>query len=213
MRYLKIILFVFTALPLPGWAQESTTDTISLYKSFIENQKRIETEEQEFENPYCLSEKDLLVALPLIKKGLCQYGYRDMPDAEFAERVKEIFGIDILYANSTSPYAILTKVRPEYTTLFIEKMDGEKSTLTSMEFDLPVYTRNIFISLKYHLITEMPLLKDIITITRNNGYEIKFRHINVVHKNKYLFNDEQDSRTWLMKNDPEFVERWMNHNR
>lgn len=49
----------------------TTVDTINLYRSFIENQKRVETEEKEFENPYCLTERDLRIALPLIEKGLC----------------------------------------------------------------------------------------------------------------------------------------------
>ena len=183
----------------------TTTDTINLYKAFIENQKRIETEEQEFDNPYPLSEKDLLIALPLIKQGLWQYQYKDLSDAEFRIKVKQYFGVDICDTKSVSPLAIRTKVHPEYTTLFIEKMDGDIETLHRMEYDLPFYTHNIFISHKYHLIAEMPLLKDIITVTGENEYKVQFRYENVVHRNKYLFNDDWESLCWLKANESGFL--------
>lgn len=183
----------------------TTTDTINLYRAFIESQKRIETDEQEFDNPYQLSKKDLLIALPLIKQGLRQYQYKDLSDEEFRIKVKQYFGVDICDAKSVSPLAIRTKVHPEYTTLFIEKMDGNIETLHRMEYDLPFYTHNLFISHRHRLITEMPLLKDIITVTGENEYKVQFRYENVVHRNKYLFNDDSESLRWLKVNDSGFL--------
>lgn len=115
---------------------------------------------------------------------------------EFSAKIKEVFGIDINNTDSRSPHVIRTKINSDYITLFVESTDKAETTLDVMEYDLPFFTQNIFIFPKYQLVTEMPLLRDIITITGMNEYEINVDNdwlANMIHLNKYLFNDNQES--------------------
>ena len=76
-----------------------------------------------------------------------------------------------------------------------------KKNLDEIEYD---YTfDHIYVYPKLEIITPLPLLGDILTINKD---KINI-HLSeqIIHRNKYLFNDDRASFAWLYYNDQEFL--------
>lgn len=182
--------------------QMALTETdIKEIKQHLADQKRIETEESDDDaevgaNPYELKQRDLELAGKVIKEGLKNSGYKEISDEEFTKRTNEIFGL----AGINGHKMVENK---GFTTIYGEK---EKKGVKSNDFDAWFYTKNIFLINDGHFMTIMETLKGLIKVNDDNTYKITVSPA-VVHRNKYLFNDDKASFTWLANNDQIFLEQ------
>lgn len=175
------------------------------YKTYFKDQERVETEEKEVDNPYELSEKDLLITLPIIEEGLISNGYNPISESSFIEKIKIIFGLDLRNLSQNEGLTYTAENSPEYITIYGDEMDGLNSMKT-MKFNLPFYTKNIFLSRRYRFLTETNLLSEVLTIENENTCKIHIEK-KLIHRNKFLFNDSQASLSWLLSNDQPFLEQ------
>ena len=172
---------------------------INEIRKHIELQKRAETEEEEFANPYNLTVKDLDLAAKVVLKELVLNGFKEVNESNFKERIKLIFKVD-LEKRCDNYYSA-----DNFITLFGAKMDGDLRTLLLNQYDLFYYNQNLFISNEHHFLLRMFLLEEIIKINDNNSFKISVPK-EIIERNKYLFNDNKASYAWLKINDIDFLE-------
>lgn len=171
---------------------------INIIKNLLENQKNVETEENEPEEPYNLSKKDFEIAEKIIVKGLKNSGYKFPNQEEFNKKVNEIFRIDKI---KDCPRI---DIENNEITIYGKAMDGQKSTLRDNKFEPYSISENLFILPSEKIIMQMFLLKDLIIIKEGN-YIINIPHF-IIARNKYLFNNSQGDFVWLQFNDEYFLE-------
>ncbi|GAA4202655.1 hypothetical protein GCM10022289_17730 [Pedobacter jeongneungensis] len=167
-------------------------------KEHIELQKRVNTEEEGFENPYSMTSKDLELASTVIFEGLKNNGFKKTTEEDFLKRIKLIFGIE---NKKSSNYKIHS------TNMYISLYGNQNlpyEDLIKNEFYNSIDTRNYYLMLKNHIIIELEYLEDIIKISKDNTYKIIVKP-NLVHRNKYLFNSDKASLAWLLNNDKPFL--------
>lgn len=179
--------------------QNDTTMSVNEIKKQIKLQERVETEEKEFENPYNLNLIDLELASRIILKDLKSKGYNKISEENFNKKIKLIFKINL------SQKCDDFHINKDFITLFGFKMDGKMDTLIENQYDLFSYTQNNFISVKDYFILNMFLLKDIISIRKDDTFQLNVPQ-NVIERNKFLFNDNKSSLAWLKLNDQYFLE-------
>ncbi|MEC3874196.1 hypothetical protein [Chryseobacterium salviniae] len=205
----RIFVLVF-AIACNGQEKKETTDKskttmeqlkIEEIKKYIALQKNVETEEYEPQSPHELSEKDLNLAAEIISEGLKNSGFQKFSEDIFKNKVLNIFGV-----KHNEDYSKCKKIYStnSFITLFGDEMDGNRQTLISNQYDLFYYTHNYFISKKQRLILPMYLLKDIISVSSQNKYNIKIPQ-RIIFLNKYIFNDDKASLAWLKVNDKDFL--------
>ncbi|OXA83268.1 hypothetical protein, partial [Flavobacterium hercynium] len=175
------------------------TRHIDKIKRHLELQKKVETEETEYDNPYDLSVEDLHLAHSIIDQQLQNSGFKRIADDEFEKRINLIFNI-----NSKSE-CIKISYGNDYITLFGNLMDGKLKTLLYNQYSLNFFTQNIFFSKEKHFLFEMFTLEEIITINNNDSYSLKVPEY-IINRNKYLFNDNKGSLMWLKTHDKFFLE-------
>ncbi len=168
-------------------------------KKHIELQKKVDTEEEEFDNAYDLNLKDLELVSSIMSEELKKKGFKNISDIEYEEKINLIFNINI--QNKCEKYIITN----DFITLFGVRMDGDLKTLLDNQYDLYSSTENIFIFKKEHFLFNMFMLKDIIKINQDNSFELKVPQY-IIARNKYIFNDSKADFVWLRFNDPEFLE-------
>jgi len=121
--------------------------------------------------------------------------YMKIPKKEnFDQRIKEIFD------NGNCLYSA-KRNHNEFVTYFVYDKNFIKN-LDEIEYD---YTfDHIYVYPKLGIITLLPLLGDILTINKD---KINI-HLSeqIIHRNKYLFNDDRASFVWLRSNDTWFLE-------
>lgn len=179
--------------------QNNMTINIDKIKKHIEFQKKIETEEQEFDDTYDLNLEDLELVSAIVSEKLKKNGYKSISDIEFNEKIKLIFKINL--NNQCERY----NIGSEFITLFGIKMDGNLKTLLDNQYDLYSSTENIFLSKTNHFLFNMFLLKDIIKINQNKSYELIVPQY-IIARNKYIFNNSKPDFVWLRFNDSQFLE-------
>ena len=172
---------------------------IDKIKEHIVLQERIETEEQEFDNPYDLNLDDLELVSSIVFEELKKNGYKIISDSDYETKTKLIFKINL--DEECKKY----NANKKYITLFGVKMDGNLKTLLENQYDLFSSTENIFLSKKDHFLFNMFLLKDIIKVNENDSYELKVPKY-IIARNKYIFNDSKPDFIWLRFNDSQFLE-------
>ena len=178
--------------------KSDTMLNIEEIKKHIELQKRIESDELEFDDPYEMNYKDFIIESQLIYIGLKQNGYKDISKEKFLDKLKLIFNIDL---NAT---CIRINKGDDYIVYYGSMMDGKKETLEYNQFDLPIITNNMFFVLNKHMYMNMNLLKDLIQINPDNSYKIKLPQ-EIISRNKYLFTDDKSQFPWLITHDEFFM--------
>ena len=177
----------------------------------------------EFES-YEYSEKDLLASLKCISIILKSNGYKNIPNKEFNEKIKKIFG-RIIDNNSNSKFLfvdIFEKCNKEhifsrlgiYENVFIIKKDCFITSLYAIpelidyqkEYpDLKHIENQIIYRNEPDLGQQItiPHWKDITDLAKQRKNNIQ----NLVARNMYLFNNNRAYFKWLILNDENFMNR------
>ena len=168
---------------------------IELVKKHLKLQEKIDLSEDDtnINNLYHLTEFDMELGGKFVYQGLVQNGYKIPKKEDFNQRIKEIFD------NGNCLYSA-KRNHDEFVTYFVYDKNFIKN-LDEIEYD---YTfDHIYVYPKLEIITPLPLLGDILTINKD---KINI-HLSeqIIHRNKYLFNDDKASFVWLYYNDQEFL--------
>jgi len=157
-------------------------------KTQLDLQDHLEADEDGVEQIYKYSEKDMLIAIPLIAQGLKDSNYELIDQPSFEEKLKTIFG-DIFQNENKK-----VRLREKFSTIFVDKKTDE--------FD---YTNdNLFVSKEHKFITRVPLLGDFIEFTDSTHYKIDL-HKKTISLNKYLFNNSKPDLAYLLAEDSLFL--------
>ena len=176
----------------------------------IELQKRVFVEDHTPDNEYIATREDLDLQQPLIEKTLFNSGYKFPEYAEFRERVKYLFGIDLDKSKETIvtlyPLRFANLRGVAYTD---EEMKGNVSK--SMTFDQYKYTFarfewNLFIDKERKIITPMVFLEDLIKINSidKKEYSVK-QNLSIVSLNKYLMYGDKAGLIYLLSREKEMA--------
>ena len=169
---------------------------IELVKKHLKLQEKIDLSEDDTDinNLYHLTEFDMELGGKFVYQGLVQNGYKIPKKEDFDQRIKEIFDSgNCLYSAKRN--------HDDFVTYFVYDKNFIKN-LDEIEYD---YTfDHIYVYPKLEIITPLPLLGDILTINKD---KINI-HLSeqIIHRNKYLFNDDKASFAWLRSNDTWFLE-------
>ena len=169
---------------------------IELVKKHLKLQEKIDLSEDDTDinNLYHLTEFDMELGGKFVYQGLVQNGYKIPKKEDFDQRIKEIFDSgNCLYSAKRN--------HDDFVTYFVYDKNFIKN-LDEIEYD---YTfDHIYVYPKLEIITPLPLLGDILTINKD---KINI-HLSeqIIHRNKYLFNDDRVSFVWLRSNDTWFLE-------
>ena len=169
---------------------------IELVKKHLKLQEKIDLSEDDTDvnNIYHLTEFDMELGGRFVYQGLVQNGYKIPKKEDFDQRIKEIFDSgNCLYSAKRN--------HDDFVTYFVYDKNFIKN-LDEIEYD---YTfDHIYVYPKLEIITPLPLLGDILTINKD---KINI-HLSeqIIHRNKYLFNDDRASFVWLRSNDTWFLE-------
>ena len=178
----------------------------------IELQKRVFVEDHTPDNEYVATREDLDLQQPLIEKTLLNSGYKFPEYAEFRERVKYLFGIDLDKSKET--IVALYGDEPLYhkDKGFTDKeIKYILSQTTNLTFDKYKYTFawdgwNLFIDKERKIITPMVFLEDLIKINNidKKEYAIK-QNLKVITLNKYLMYGDKAGLTYLLSRENELA--------
>ena len=168
---------------------------IELVKKHLTLQEKIDLSEDDTDinNIYYLTEFDMELGGRFVYQGLVRNGYKIPKKEDFDQRIKEIFD------NGSCLYST-KRNHDDFVTYFMYENNFIKN-LDEIEYD---YTfDHIYVYPKLEIITPLPLLGDILTINKD---KINI-HLSeqIIHRNKYLFNDDRASFAWLYYNDQEFL--------
>ncbi|QYN49175.1 hypothetical protein GYM73_05990 [Apibacter sp. ESL0432] len=196
---------------------QSIDDTVTLKKSdtmlnieeikkHIELQKRLETAELEFDDPYEYTEKDLELALKVIHIGLLNNGFKDITDHDFKLKMQKIFNYERKYSDKCAyNWYYLNDNNYNYILYGLSyKLDNEILTAERLKFGSFIEIGNYFFSKDYHFVTIIPYLKNLIQINPDNSYKIKLPQ-ELISRNKYLFTDDKSQFPWLVTQDEFFM--------
>jgi hypothetical protein len=170
--------------------KDSLNIDVAEIKKIIRLQKNSNYIDYYPENPYQPTEKDLLVLLPFVERGLKNQGYKILSNNEFKNKIKEL-----VKSNKIKKY-------DAFTTIFTNTLDRTTSTLNEHEFDFDI--NNQFAINKYNFVIPMLFLRDVVKINKDDSYSITIPH-NIIARNKYLFNDSKADLDWLLVNDKDFL--------
>lgn len=176
----------------------------------IELQKRVFVADHTPDNEYIATREDLNLQQPLIEKTLFNSGYKFPEYAEFRERVKYLFGIDLDKSKETIvtlyPLRFANLRGVAYTD---EEIKGNVSK--SMTFDKYKYTFawdgwKLFIDKERKIITPMVFLDDLIKINNidKKEYSVK-QNLKVITLNKYLMYGDKAGLTYLLSREKELA--------
>ncbi|QYN49180.1 hypothetical protein GYM73_06015 [Apibacter sp. ESL0432] len=176
----------------------------------IELQKRVFVADHTPENEYVATREDLDLQQPLIEKTLFNSGYKFPEYAEFRERVKYLFGVDLDKSKETIvtlyPLRFANLRGIAYTD---EEIKGNVSK--TMTFDKYKYTFawdgwNLFIDKERKIITPMVFLEDLIKINNidKKEYSVK-QNLSIVSLNKYLMYGDKAGLIYLLSREKEMA--------
>ena len=178
----------------------------------IELQKRVFVADHTPENEYVATREDLDLQQPLIEKTLLNSGYKFPEYAEFRERVKYLFGIDLDKSKETIvtlyPLRFANHRGVAYTDKEIKYILSQTTNLT---FDEYKYTFawdgwKLFIDKERKIITPMVFLEDLIKINNidKKEYSVK-QNLKVITLNKYLMYGDKAGLTYLLSKEKELA--------
>ncbi|QII71814.1 hypothetical protein [Apibacter sp. B2966] len=186
--------------------KSDTMLNIEEIKKHIELQKRLETAELEFDDPYEYTEKDLELALKVIHIGLLNNGFKDITDHDFKLKMQKIFNYERKYSDKCAyNWYYLNDNNYNYILYGLSyKLDNEILTAERLKFGSFIEIGNYFFSKDYHFVTIIPYLKNLIQINPDNSYKIKLPQ-ELISRNKYLFTDDKSQFPWLVTHDKFFM--------
>ena len=162
------------------------------------------TEDEDIE----ITEDDIKWEIPIVYNGLKKMGYHFVSDTLFYDRVKKIFG----FTPQTGDIAFV-KHQDFFTYVFSQSsyddVNERRESILLNEYFLP---ENIFFVKKYNFIMPLPSyeffgkIENGGLVVHQDGMEIDFPKQYLFHRNNYLFHDNQQSLTWLIQNDLDFLE-------
>lgn len=178
----------------------------------IELQKRVFVADHIPDNEYIATREDLDLQQPLIEKTLLNSGYKFPEYAEFRERVKYLFGIDLDKSKETIvalyPYHFASNRGVAYSDDELKHIISKETNLT---FDQYKYTFawdewNLFIDKERKIITPMVFLEDLIKINNidKKEYSVK-QNLKVITLNKYLMYGDKAGLTYLLSREKELA--------
>lgn len=155
-------------------------------KKHIELQRRIGSDEIEYEKPYILTEKDLDLLFKVIDEGLIKKGYK-MPSLEkFNDIIKINNSKELNYAKYFDVDCFEWKNKNFFTNFQL------------VESDQYIFTNKKCISGFF-------LLDEVIHVNADDTYSIQLPKV-IIARNKYLFNESKADLVWLKFNDEYFLE-------
>ena len=176
----------------------------------IELQKRVFVEDHTPENEYVATREDLDLQQPLIEKTLLNSGYKFPEYAEFRERVKYLFGIDLDKSKETIvtlyPLRFANLRGVAYTDEEIKGNVSKTMTFDQYKYTFAYYEWNLFIDKERKIITPMVFLEDLIKINSidKKEYAIK-QNLKVITLNKYLMYGDKAGLIYLLSREKEMA--------
>lgn len=158
-------------------------------KEYLDKQERIESDEIEFQNPHILSDKDLQLTFPIVKKALLNNGYND---EFFFGRLNDIFELK----ENKNMYNFA-----KYFDVSCLKWDDKDFFNKSFWIDRQQY---IMINFENKVITDVFSLKEILEVNHDSLKLIVPQRI--ISRNMYLFNNNRAYFKWLILNDKYFMQ-------
>ncbi|SFI50108.1 hypothetical protein [Halpernia frigidisoli] len=200
MKNIIILIFATTSLiscqnKKPETKIKPENMDISLIKTHLKLQEKIELSEKDTDTThlYRLTDTDIELGGQIVEQGMKNSGYKSPNKENFEKRVREIFetNCDCKYAGA--------KKHSNFATYIVNS--NQENNILKTEYD---YTYNhIFAFPNYKVISNLPLLHDIVEVN-NNTFKINLDQ-NTIARNKYFFNDSRADLTWLLINDKEFL--------
>lgn len=200
MKNIIVLIFATTSLiSCQNKKQETKIEPenidINLIKTHLTLQEKIELSENDTDTThlYRLTDTDIELGGKIVEQGMKNNGYKSPNKEDFEKRVKEIFetNCDCKYAG--------VKQHTNFATYTVNST--KENNILKTEYD---YTYDhIFAFPNYKVISNLPLLHDIVEVN-NNTLKINLDQ-NTIARNKYLFNDSRADLTWLLINDKEFL--------
>ncbi len=172
---------------------------ISQIKQHMDYQKRIESDEIEQDNPYKMTEQDLILASKIVLEGLKSQGFIKISEEAFNQKLKEVFGIEKLKSVHNKIHA-----KENYISILDKEDQFQFKKILEDEFGNSSLMPILFLMRKDHIITEAETLKNIIQINSDKTYKITIQP-HIIHRNKYLFNNDKASLAWLLNNEQYFL--------
>lgn len=205
----KIIYFTFLSVIFTH-CQNKNSDKMSVEKQTIHSNKALDKNEikeilkkqekldnEETEGQYLLSQKDLDFLSDLTLSDLKNKGYKEPLSDEFNTKIKTVFSPDYNCIE-------FEKIGSRYTVFHGNILDGSKKTLTENLYESSAETGNLFFDQQNHIVLNFMLLK---SIAKKKGDQISVNIPQLVTaRNKYIFNNDAASFTWLKLNDQPFLE-------
>jgi hypothetical protein len=200
MKKFVIIFFSATTLICCQNKEKNTTveninNDIDLIKKHMKLQEKIELSENDTNtlNQYKLTDKDLELGGELTLQGLKENGYQVPESSSFSKQIKDIF------ETQEDCLCTLVKEHQNFTTYFVNS--SQEQNINQTEFD---YTYDhIYVYPNLKILSDLPLLNDIVEI-KNNNLKINLNQ-NIIARNKYLFNNSKGDLAWLLANDKDFL--------
>lgn len=176
----------------------------------IELQKRVFVMDHIPDNEYVATREDLDLQQPLIEKMLLNSGYKFPEYAEFKERVKYLFGIDLDKSKETIvtlyPLRFANHRGVAYTDEEIKGNVSKTMTFDQYKYTFAYYEWNLFIDKERKIITPMVFLEDLIKINSidKKEYAIK-QNLKVITLNKYLMYGDKAGLIYLLSREKELA--------
>lgn len=200
MKKFVIIFFSATSLICCQNKEKNTTveninNDIDFIKKHMKLQEKIELSENDTNtsNQYKLIDKDLELGGELTLQGLKENGYKVPENSFFSKQIKDIF--------ETQEDCSCTSVKQHqnFTTYFVNS--SQEQNIKQTEFD---YTYDhIYVYPNLKILTDLPLLNDIVEL-KNNNLKVNLNQT-IIARNKYLFNNSKGDLAWLLANDKDFL--------
>lgn len=176
----------------------------------IELQKRVFVMDHIPDNEYVATREDLDLQQPLIEKMPLNSGYKFPEYAEFKERVKYLFGIDLDKSKETIvtlyPLRFANHRGVAYTDEEIKGNVSKTMTFDQYKYTFAYYEWNLFIDKERKIITPMVFLEDLIKINSidKKEYAIK-QNLKVITLNKYLMYGDKAGLIYLLSREKELA--------
>lgn len=148
-----------------------------------------------------IQKEDIIIGGKIDFQGLLEKGFKPINSDSFNKKVKNIFNLDLnhpdncKYLNNQDEYYV-------YIMPAFENEPDESRITGSYDFERQNF---YFFKNKNFVIWGVPLITESLQYKENDIAEIKIWD-NEYHSNKFFFNDDDQSLSWLLDNDLDFLE-------
>lgn len=176
---------------------------LSGYKAFFDvtpSDSAGEEEEEEGEDEICVDEKMVDIYIPYAFNDLVKHGFKPISNEQFEQRLAEL-GIDSMQRKSL-PYVFDHQhyfTVPSCVRGWSDRTESERKSLNDENY-VKFSCMNDFFIKGYNFISSPPM--DIESVRQIHG-KMCFRLSNdIIHINRFLFNNDKESFLWLCKYAP-----------